>query len=67
MYIYRAIKKDWRYIPPKETVKEFETEIETISWLRNNGGGTYRNILHNFDCVVLGKNRLSIAIGKTNA
>ena len=53
MYIYQAIKEDKRFTPVKKTViKEFPTEKETISWLEKNGGGIYRNILHNFDCLI---------------
>ena len=54
MYIYHAIKKDRRYRPPKEDVLEFPTQEETIKWLENNGGGTYRNILHNLEFEVKG-------------
>ncbi len=53
MYIYRAVKK---YIPPMEEIKEFPTEEETIRYLQNNGGGVYRNILHNFECWIPDKN-----------
>ena len=53
MYIYRAIKKDTRYVPAKTIeTKEFATEAETIKYLQENGGGIYRNILHNFDCLI---------------
>ena len=56
MYIYRAIQKDERYIPPKQTEYEFKTEAKTIEYLQNNGGGIYRNILHNFDCIIKSTN-----------
>ena len=52
MYIFKAVKVDNRYIPPKETIIEFPTEKETIEWLEANDGGIYRNILHGFDCTV---------------
>jgi len=55
MYIYRAVKKDNRYTPPKETVLEFSTQEETISWLQRNGGGWYRCILDNVECWIPGK------------
>ena len=51
-YIYTALKKDDRYNPPKYESIEFSTEAETIQWLQENGGGIYRNILHNFDCII---------------
>jgi len=50
MYIYRTFQTDSRYITPREVNKrEFSTEQEAIEHLENNGGGYYRNILHNFD------------------
>lgn len=52
-YIYQAIKKDERYIPPIRTVvAEFPTEKQTIEYLQENGGGIYHNILHNLDCSI---------------
>ena len=52
-YIYRAIRRDNRYLPPKdEILKEFPTQTETIKWLEENGGGIYRNILHNVEFYV---------------
>ena len=58
MYIYRAIRMDDRYVPPKEEIlKEFPTEMETIKWLEENGGGRYRNILHNVEFDVEGKTK----------
>lgn len=30
-----------------------ETEAKAIRWLSENGGGIYRNILHNFDMEVM--------------
>lgn len=52
-YIYQAISKDGRYSPPLErVVREFETEAETVNFLLNNGGGIYRNLLHNFECLL---------------
>ena len=58
MYIYRAIKKDTRYVPMKTIeIKEFSTEKETIECLEKNGGGIYRNILHNFDCLIKKENK----------
>jgi hypothetical protein len=52
MYIYRAIQRDTRWIPPRETEHEFPTEEETVKWLQEHGGGIYRNILHSFDCEI---------------
>lgn len=53
MSIYQCIKKDNRYIPPlARIVYEAATEEEAIEWLEKNGGGVYRNILHNFDCEI---------------
>lgn len=58
MYIYKAVKKDKRYIPPKESILEFATEALTIIWLEENGGGTYRNILHNFEYEIEPKEKI---------
>lgn len=49
-FIYMAVKKDTRYIPPLEKVREFATQEETIEWLQRNGGGTYRDTLSNLEC-----------------
>lgn len=54
MYIYRAVKQDKRYAPTKEITKEFPTEKETIEYLQKNGGGIYKNILHNIEFPVKG-------------
>jgi hypothetical protein len=52
------MKKDKRYTPHKcVIVHEASTQSEALSWLENNGGGIYRNILHNFDCIVKPKTK----------
>ena len=56
MYIYQCLQKDERFTPPIfRTVCEKPTEKEAIEYLENNGGGIYRNLLHQFDCGVKGK------------
>ena len=51
--IYQCLTVDVRYTPPKHTlVHEAETESEAMLWLEQNGGGIYRNILHNFDVTI---------------
>ena len=53
MYIFKCIQVDTRCTPPlKVIVHEEPTELLAISWLEINGGGIYRNTLHNFDCDV---------------
>lgn len=54
--IYQCIKRDERYTPPQTNIVHYaETEKEAMDWLEENGGGIYRNVLHNFDCKINGK------------
>lgn len=54
--IYQCIKPDNRYKPPIKTVIfEASSEKEAINWLEQNGGGIYRNTLHNFECGIKAK------------
>lgn len=56
--IYHCLKKDNRYSPPCLTlVYEAPTERDAIEWLEKNGGGVYKNILHNLSFVVLPKTK----------
>lgn len=51
--VYQCLKQDDRYTPPiRRIVFEAATEQKAIDWLESNGGGIYRNILHNFDCPI---------------
>ena len=51
--IYHCIKADERYAPTKyELVHQAETERDAIIYLEENGGGIYRNVLHNFSYYV---------------
>lgn len=53
MYVCQCLQRDTRYTPALLTVvHEAPTEREAIAWLERNGGGVYRNLLHNFDCGV---------------
>ncbi len=57
--IYQCLKRDGRYTPPMMTVvHEAESSGEAVRWLENNGGGIFRNLIHNFDCGVAAKGRL---------
>lgn len=38
-YIYRGTTHEGKYIT-------LPTEVETIQWLKDHGGGVYTNILH---------------------
>jgi len=54
--IYQCLKRDNRYTPPMMTVvHEAKSSSEAVRWLENNGGGIFRNLLHNFDCSVAAK------------
>jgi len=47
MEIYQCFKKDERFKPIKYTlVCEKPTQAEAEAWLKQNGGGLYRNILN---------------------
>jgi hypothetical protein len=47
--IYECVKPDKRYTPTvMNTIHYAATQKEAIEWLENNGGGIYRNKLHNF-------------------
>ena len=51
--VYQCIKPDTRYIPAHMVVvHEADSQLDAIEWLENNGGGVYRNLLHNFDMTV---------------
>ena len=51
--VYQCIKPDTRYKPTwMKVIHEANTAAEAIEWLENNGGGVYRNLLHNFDMTV---------------
>jgi hypothetical protein len=53
--VFQCLKPDYRYIPTlKRLVYEAPTETAAIQWLEQNGGGIYRNLLHNFDMKVDG-------------
>lgn len=53
MSIFQCLTKDDRYVPPVLTVvHEAESEVAAISWLEKNGGGIYKNLLHNFSMKV---------------
>lgn len=54
--IYQCIKPDARYKPTlMNIVHKARTAAEAIEWLENNGGGVYRNLLHQFDMAVAPK------------
>jgi hypothetical protein len=54
--IYQAIQYDKRYIPIKCNIVYYgQTEEDVIEWLENNGGGYYRNVLHQFEYYVKGR------------
>ena len=54
--IYECLQNKPGYIPEQwELVYNASTEKEAIEWLELNGGGIYRNILHQFNCKVLAK------------
>ncbi len=47
--IFKAFTIDKGTIPHRLTLAYCgDTEEETIEWLEKNGGGMYRNIIHNF-------------------
>lgn len=51
--VYHCLTEDKRYFPPKTTLAhQAKTEEEAIEYLETHGGGIYRNILHNFDCLI---------------
>lgn len=51
--IYQCLQIDNRYSPPiKKVVFEAASEVGAIDWLEQNGGGVYKNILHNFEFTV---------------
>lgn len=51
--IYHCLQIDSRSIPPQRILRhEAKTEADAMRWLEENGGGTYRNILHNFDLTI---------------
>jgi hypothetical protein len=56
MSIYQCIQPDERYTPPQmKVVHHADSERAALDWLEANGGGIYRNTLHNFDCKIKSK------------
>ena len=53
--IYKCCKQGKDVNKTLIVVYEAKTEIEAIEWLENNGGGVYKNTLHNFQFYVEGK------------
>lgn len=54
--IYEARQYDKRYIPIKYKIVYYgQNEKDVIEWLENNGGGFYKNTLHQFEYYVKGK------------
>lgn len=48
--VYECVKVDLRYRPSQKAIIHYaQTELEALEWLSNNGGGLYRNTLHNFE------------------
>lgn len=53
MSIYQCLRRDDHYTPPlMRVMHEAATQREAITWLEENGGGIYRNLLHQFECGV---------------
>ena len=59
MTCFQCYKIDQRYNPVLRTlVYEADSEHKAIEYLKENGGGIYKNILHNFEVLVEGKQLL---------
>ena len=51
--IYHCLTIDNKTVPPTRVLTyEADTHLEAVHYLENNGGGLYRNILHNLEYMV---------------
>jgi len=56
--IYKCCKQGKDVNKTLQVIHEAATEELAIEWLEKNGGGIYKNILHNFQFYVEPKNHL---------
>jgi hypothetical protein len=66
MTIYHCLIKDESTTPAQyQLIHEASTEQEAMDFLEQRGGGIYRNILHNFDCLIFSKEKQNAILSRS--